>query len=186
MPNYQNGKIYKIWDNAYTKCYVGSTTQTFSQRMVNHRCDYKKWQQDQNKKSMVYDLFQEFGIENFKIELIELFPCQSKAELEAREGHYIRNLTCVNKRIEGRTKKEYNESIKDKMHEYSKTYRETKKEEISEQRKQYREKSKEKIAQMKKEYREKNKEKITQKKKEYYEQNKDRINENRRIKYNLD
>ena len=36
----------------------------------------------------IYDLFAEFGYENCKIELIELYPCNSKAELHAREGFY--------------------------------------------------------------------------------------------------
>ena len=27
MPDYQKGKIYKIWDKSYTECYVGSTIQ---------------------------------------------------------------------------------------------------------------------------------------------------------------
>ena len=39
--NYQNGKIYKIWDNAYTKCYIGSTVETLASRMTKHRDKYK-------------------------------------------------------------------------------------------------------------------------------------------------
>jgi len=35
----------------------------------------------------VYDLFDEFGIENCKIVWEEDFPCGSKNELEKREGH---------------------------------------------------------------------------------------------------
>ena len=37
-PNkYANGKIYKIVDNAYTGCYIGSTIQPLSSRMSTHR-----------------------------------------------------------------------------------------------------------------------------------------------------
>ena len=32
----------------------------------------------------------ELGVENFYIELIENFPCDTVEELRAREGHYIR------------------------------------------------------------------------------------------------
>ena len=45
MVDYSKGKIYKIWDNLYTICYVGSTTQPLSKRMVKHRCDYKRYLQ---------------------------------------------------------------------------------------------------------------------------------------------
>ena len=183
MPEYQNGKIYKVWDNSYTKCYVGSTTESLAQRMSKHRCYYKQWLVGSKKKLMVYELFNEFGVINCKIELIENYPCQSKAELEAREGHHIRNLDSINKRIEGRTKKEYRESIKEKMKEYSSEYRETNKELIREQRKQYRQENKEKIANAKKEYGEKSKEEIAKKKKERYEQNKGSINAKRRDNY---
>ena len=41
MNKYQNGKIYKIVDVGYNKCYIGSTTETVSQRMARHRNCYK-------------------------------------------------------------------------------------------------------------------------------------------------
>ena len=34
---FHNSKIYKITDNAYTKTYYGSTTQTLAERMAEHR-----------------------------------------------------------------------------------------------------------------------------------------------------
>ena len=39
--------------------------------------------------------------QNSNIELIELFPCNSREELNAREGHWIRESDCVNKNIAG-------------------------------------------------------------------------------------
>jgi hypothetical protein len=39
----------------------------------------------------VYVIFDEFGVENRKIELVELFPCASKMELERKEGECIKN-----------------------------------------------------------------------------------------------
>ena len=56
---------------------------------------------------MCFELFEKYGVENCKIYLVELYPCKSREELEAREGYYIRNYNCVNKIIPGRTKKEY-------------------------------------------------------------------------------
>ena len=41
MNKYHNGKIYKIVDNAYTKQYIGSTTESLSQRMTRHRSGYR-------------------------------------------------------------------------------------------------------------------------------------------------
>ena len=57
------------------------------------------------------------------IELIELFPCNSKEELNKKEGEHIRTNNCVNKLIAGRTdfeyRKENKEQIKHKMKEYN-------------------------------------------------------------------
>jgi hypothetical protein len=45
------------------------------------------------------ELFTQYGVENCYIELIELFPCDTKDELTTRENHYIRSLVCVNKQL---------------------------------------------------------------------------------------
>ena len=36
-------------------------------------------------------LFEEFGVENCKIVLIEEYPCQNRKQLEKRDGEYIGN-----------------------------------------------------------------------------------------------
>jgi hypothetical protein len=100
---YQQGQIYKIVDNAYTKTYYGSTTSRLSARMAQHRSQYNAFKNGKRYKYMCFDLFDEFGFENCKIELVELYPCNSKNELEQREGYYIQNNTCSNKNITGRT-----------------------------------------------------------------------------------
>ena len=64
------------------------------------------------------NLFDEFGLENCKIELLENFPCDNKEQLRQREGHYIRNNDCVNKRIECRTREEYRDEHKEDMRKY--------------------------------------------------------------------
>ena len=56
-------------------------------------------------------MFDEYDVENCIIECIEDYPCKSKRELEAREGHHIKLNGCFNKRIEGRTDKEYRDDI---------------------------------------------------------------------------
>ena len=121
---YQNAKIYQITDNAYTKCYIGSTTVSLSKRMTKHREMYKRFLDGKCRKQMSSsDLFEEFGVKNCKIELLEMFPCASKAELLKREGYFIRKFPCVNRVIAGRSKKEYCVDTKDKKAQYDKDYR---------------------------------------------------------------
>jgi adenylate kinase family enzyme len=125
MTNYQNGKVYKIEciNGKEGDIYVGSTAKQYlSQRMTKHRNEYKYWKEGKAKYLTAYDLFDKYGIENCSIILLETCPCNSKDELRAREGFHTRNLACVNKRVEGRTHKEWRddnkESIKQKKHDY--------------------------------------------------------------------
>lgn len=200
MVNYQEGKIYKIYSTIDDSvCYVGSTTKTLlCQRMVEHRKDYRGWKEKKrHQKVSSFDLFDKFGIENCIIELLELCPCNSKDELNKKEGEYIRSLNCVNQVVTGRTKKEYRIDNKLKLNEKKKTYYKENKEKINENCKEYykdnKEKiletvkkysieNKEKISEQKKGYRKNNEEKISYIKKLYYENNKENINENAKQK----
>ena len=163
---YQNGKIYKIWDNGFNKCYIGSTVQELSKRMAGHRNDYQCWITGSSKQFKTsFSLFEEFGIENCKIELLESYPCNSKDELFAREGHHQREHECINKRIECRTRKEYREDHKDDMRQY----RQDNKERINECHTIYRKKHKEQIAATNKKSYEKN----IEKRRQYYQETRD-------------
>jgi hypothetical protein len=108
MVNFQNGKIYKIVDVGRTKMYIGSTTKDYvSKRMVEHRNKYKNYKSGGKAGYVsVYDLFDEFGIDNCSIELIENYPCQSRDELRRKEGEIIQASDCVNKRVVCQTKEE--------------------------------------------------------------------------------
>ena len=89
MNKYHNGKIYKITDVGYNKQYIGSTCESLSQRLARHRYNHrhaKTW----NTLTSCNSLFQECGVENCKIELIESFPCENKEELLRREGHQVK------------------------------------------------------------------------------------------------
>ena len=142
---YQNAKIYKITDIAYNKCYIGSTTEELSQRMARHRRNFKQFLISDKRFISSYDLFNEYGVENCKIELIEYFKCDTLQELRKREGEHIKNTECVNKRVEGRTDKEWREDNKDKMKEYHKEYYVSNIDKITEKSKEYREQNKDKI-----------------------------------------
>ena len=135
MVNYGKSKIYKIESiTGEGKCYIGSTTKDYlSQRMDKHRSDYKSWLKNKSRgRIRSYDLFDEYGIDNCIIILLEDFPCNSKDAKNAREGYYIKELDCVNKQIMGRTQKEYYIDNKDKLNTYQKEYNELNKGEILE------------------------------------------------------
>ena len=113
--SYQNSKIYKIVDNGYTKCYIGSTYNALCKRMYKHREAYKRYLDGKCQRTTSYELFDEFGVDNCKIELVESYPCCSRDELNAREGYWIRQTECVNRVVVGRTRKEYYYEHKDEM-----------------------------------------------------------------------
>jgi len=172
MVNYNNGKIYKIESHLGDKVYIGSTTKEFlSQRMVTHRGDYKRWKQGKCNLITSFSLFDEYGIENCSIVLLESYPCESKDELHAREAHFIKTIQCVNKYIPGRTIKEYYKANKETINEKHKEYYEANKETINDKHKKYQEVNKEQLKEYKKEYYEAHRETINEKRKEYYDKN---------------
>jgi hypothetical protein len=123
MVNYENGKIYKIESHVGDKVYIGSTTKEYlSQRMDTHRKDYKKWKNNKRGLTTSFNLFEEYGLENCKIILLESYPCSSKDELIARESYYIKTIDCVNKVIPDRTKQEYYKDNKEKHNEQTKLW----------------------------------------------------------------
>ena len=135
MVNYQNGKIYKIEDVGGNMCYIGSTTkQHLAQRMAEHRKVYTCYKNGKTNNYTVFDIFDIYGVENCRIVLIELCPCDTKDELTSREAHFIKTVECVNKMIPDRTKAEYGkkryEENKEEMKLYSKQQREKNKDTI--------------------------------------------------------
>jgi hypothetical protein len=162
---YQNGKIYQIVDLAYTLCYVGSSCASLSRRMCSHRTNYNGYKAGKRKSRVTsYELFDKAGIENCKIELLENYPCNSKEELLAREGYWIRNTECVNKVIEGRTSAEYmkywKELNKDKLRTYKQQWYYSNRESNLEKQSKYRQEHIEEKRALDKKYLERNKERI--------------------------
>ena len=97
--DYQNSKIYKIESHQGNKVYIGSTTEkTLARRMACHRSHYKGWKDGKRYRVSSYYLFDEYGLENCNIVLVENYPCNTKDELTIREQFYIKNTeNCVNK-----------------------------------------------------------------------------------------
>ena len=167
MPDYSKSKIYIIVCNITGLIYIGSTSQTLTQRLQDHKMKYKKYF---NKKPTYISSFKILENNNYNIILIEDCPCERKEQLLARERYWIENTECVNKVIPTRTDKEYREDNKEKMKKYLEEYYENNKEKLKEQRKEYRENNKEQM----KEYRENNKEKLKEQRKEYRENKKEK------------
>ena len=110
MPNYQDGKIYKIYCPEHPEdMYVGSTVKLLCQRWGNHKQGYLMWKEDPDTPSgytRSYDLFEKYGADNCIIELIKVFPCTSKEELHAEEAKYLTD-KCTNLQIPGQTRADY-------------------------------------------------------------------------------
>ena len=164
---YGTGKIYKIVDTAYTDCYIGSTIMTLSSRMALHRRDYKQYKAGQAGYVSSYALFDMYGVDNCKIELIEDYPCESREQLAKREGYHIKQEECINKCVAGRTVKEWHEEHREDRKEYYKNYRETNKEKKKTTDKAYYEANREARQTHAKAYYEANREAISVKNKEH-------------------
>jgi len=104
MPNYQNGKIYKLECEGEEKVYIGSTTLLLCQRLAEHKRSYKRFIKGNKTQSLTSkELIKK---ENCIITLIEDFPCERKEQLISRERYWIDNTNCINKIIPIRTEEE--------------------------------------------------------------------------------
>tara|TARA_B100000497_G_scaffold25823_1_gene30447 strand:+ start:314 stop:928 length:615 start_codon:yes stop_codon:yes gene_type:complete len=168
-PNYQNSIIYKLChqdDQDNENIYIGSTT-NFRSRKNEHKtnCNNEK---DKAHNTPIYQYIRNNGgwDEWFMIP-IEVYPCNSKKELEVRERYHIELLKSkLNQAIPTRSKKEWYEDNKPIILEQQKDYYNDNQEKILEQKKQYHIDNKEKRLEYNKQYRYDNKEIIAEKKKE--------------------
>ena len=162
MPDYQLGKIYKIVDNTNGNIYVGSTCEpTLARRLSKHVSDYKCWKKGiKPSKSTSVNII---ANGNYDILLIEEYPCETKDQLHAKEGFYIKQLECINKCIMTRTMNEWRADNENEIKEYNKNYRKENINIILEKEKKYRNENKEEIKQRCKHWRLKNADKISEK-----------------------
>ena len=140
MVNYNNGKIYKIEPISGGEdgdVYIGSTSKTrLCERMSCHRSGYTQWKKGNHGNISVFSLFEKYGVNNCHIILLETVVANSKDELFAREGYWIKNTVCININIAGRSRKECDknyydnnmEKIKEDKKQYYKEHRNSKKE----------------------------------------------------------
>jgi len=84
MPDYSNGKIYKLVFGRRQERYIGSTTQPLHQRLCGHR--------GSKGSKPIKALVEKVGRMNVRIILIENYPCSHKNELLSREQYWIDEL----------------------------------------------------------------------------------------------
>ena len=111
--------------------YVGSTVEPLCKRMWKHRHD-----SDRRPHYILYKHMQTHGKDNFYIELIETYQCNSKEELLAKEGEWIRKIGTLNKQIAGRTKEGWYNDNQEHNKQKRKEYKENHKEELKQYFKQ--------------------------------------------------
>tara|TARA_R110000868_G_scaffold141644_2_gene358322 strand:+ start:1087 stop:1551 length:465 start_codon:yes stop_codon:yes gene_type:complete len=129
-------------------------------RLYTHRRAYKRYINNNN--CTYYYSFDTIQYDDHYIELIESYPCNTKAELERREGQLQRENkdNIVNKNIAGRTVAEHYIDNRDEKLKYAGQYHIDNREFRLEQMKQYREDNKELIEEKRKEKKKKLKEVI--------------------------
>lgn len=155
MPNYQNGKIYKLISDQSDKIYIGSTTQSLSRRLAKHKSDYHV-----NKKNNTCTISSLLIVQfsDVKIILIEKCPCDNIEELLSREQYWIDffKSQIINK----------NDAVKnvEKVKQNKKIYYNNNKEKLSDYHKQHYQENSDKIKENVTKYREENRETILERK----------------------
>ena len=145
--------IYKISSTLGDKIYIGSTTKQLDQRLTSHKYNYNAWKNGTLKKRVSsFIVFDEYGIENCIIDLLEMFPNLSTEERRIKEGEYIKSMPCVNHNIAGTTKKESDKRYRDMNKDKRKKYIEENRTVIQQKTREWRDKNKERVAESNKAY----------------------------------
>ena len=87
MPNYQNGRIYKIVCNTTGLEHINATTLPLCQRIAQHREEFKRFLNGTNKQYC--DSYKVLSSNDYQINLLEKYPCNSKEELTAKKRYWI-------------------------------------------------------------------------------------------------
>ena len=96
MPDYKQGKIYKIVSDECDAVYYGSTVQSLIERWWLHKAHFNNWKKTSGWRCAIIKYFDEYGIDNFRIELVEDYPCDNDEQLRMKEQEYLDANECVN------------------------------------------------------------------------------------------
>ena len=98
---YQKAKIYKIVDNTNGNIYIGSTTQSLHSRLGQHRNQYKNTPEKNGASGKI------IVNGDYRIELIENYPCETNIQLIMREQYFLDMIDNVNIKKAYITKEQY-------------------------------------------------------------------------------
>ena len=152
-----SGIIYKITCNDTNECYVGSTTQSLSTRISNHRTHAKEYKNGiKTHRPASIDIIER---NNYKTEILEAVNFgEDKKQLLWKEREWMEKLNSINTKRAINTQEDRNRMVR----EYRKT--EVGKQKKQEQDKKYREGEKrEELLEKKREWSKQNREKIKEK-----------------------
>ena len=62
MPDYSNGKVYKLVCDTTQKIYIGSTTLRLCQRLAQHKIDFRLYTNGNKRYSISYEILESFWI----------------------------------------------------------------------------------------------------------------------------
>ena len=100
MSKYSQAYIYGIRCNTTNLLYIGSSIKPMKTRLTKHLTDLKGYLGINPRPRCYRSSFEVLMNENYEMFKIEDYPCETKHELEIREGlHMIKNKGCVNKRL---------------------------------------------------------------------------------------
>lgn len=133
MPDYQQGKIYKLSSPSTHEIYIGSTTSSLKKRLWEHRSDLGSFLKGKKNYRTSFEIIK---FEDAIIELIELYPCDSREKLYMREGFFIKENDCINSTIAGRNKTQYYQDNKNYICEKKRQYHHINKERINKRRRE--------------------------------------------------
>ena len=131
---YENAKIYRIISEKAGLKYYGSTCATLQERLNRHRRQMRRYV---NGAQAFTSSFEVLIHKDAKIELVELFPCETKSELNIREGEIIRANECVNRNIPGRTREQYLIDNREKIRKMKQEYRKNNRDTLIQKKKEY-------------------------------------------------
>lgn len=137
VKDFSKGMIYRIVCNITGDVYIGGSSQTCAQRLSQHVNSYKLWVKDNTK--LYTSSYIILARNDYKLILVESYPCKNNDELRAREQFWIDQTECVNKYRAHRTpeqKKQWFQDNVERKKELNKNYQTDNAERISEWKKQ--------------------------------------------------
>ena len=166
--DYSKAKVYKVCNSIDNELYVGSTCQSLSQRMGEHRRGARK---TRSQHFRLYQKMNKLGVENFTIVLLEEMPeCQNIEQLRKKEREKIEELNAtLNQLVPSRTKQEWTKDNSEKVKASSQKHYENNKEKRLEQAKHFALDNPDKVKEYKRRSRERNKEKYNIRQGEQFE-----------------